>query len=241
MRFVKTAVTGLLALCCALFCSACGQAEPKIEINAPTINATFDEAPVFNESAYEESPNVNGRRFTLTLYDFTRKYNEQKRAHGETDLLIAGNWRREGSPVKDNNGVEMQYYYYDDDGVNITATVETESQKLVNIGCGTTMSKFMEQDGETQNSEKVLRKAALAAQAACQVDDICASVMQNIFYRTTTESNDSIWFNGYIFSLSTKEDKNDRKNSVMLFRVFPVSDKLKNEWKTAEYTVAVEK
>lgn len=242
MKLVKPTVAILLALCCAACLAACGQAtETKIDIVAPTISATFDEVPKFSDAACEDSQNVNGKRFTLTLYDFTRKYNELKRAAGENDLMISGNWRRQGSPVKDNNGVEMQYYYYDDDGVNITATAEIESQKLVNVGCGTTMSYFMAQDGDVPNSEAVLRKAAFVAQAACQLEGNCVSVLQNVFYRTTTESNDSIWFNGYIFSLSTKEDKSNSKNSVMLFRVFPVSDSLKNEWKTVEYTVAAEK
>ena len=59
-------------------------------------------------------------------------------------------------------------------------------------------------------------------------------MLQDIFYRTTTES-DTLWYDGYVFNLSTKEDRNDSKNNVMLFRVFPVTDELKEEWKLTEY------
>ena len=38
-----------------------------------------------------------------------------------------------------------------------------------------------------------------------------------------------------MFNLSTREDKNDRINNVMLFRVFPISEELRKEWKLQEY------
>lgn len=238
MKNLRIIAAVLAAVCCAVFCSACAQPEQKIEINAPTISSTFDEVPKFSQTAVEDSPNVNGKRFNLTLSDFTERYNQLKQKRGELDVMVLNKWKPNGAPSKDGNGVGIRYYYYDDNEVNITASVETESQKLVNVGVGTTVSKFMEQDGEIHNSERILKKAALVAQAACQSENNCADVLQNIFYRTTTESNDSIWFNGYVFSLSTEEDRNNSRNSVMLFRVFPVSESLRNEWKIVEFTVS---
>ena len=38
-----------------------------------------------------------------------------------------------------------------------------------------------------------------------------------------------------MFSLSKKTDDEDNKNNMMLFRVFPVTEKLKDEWKLKEY------
>ena len=130
---------------------------------------------------------------------------------------------------------EIQYYYYDDKDINYTATVEVESQKLLNIGCGTTTSKFMAQEDNAENGNQTIKKAAIMAEAACQFPSGSEEFLQNIFYRITTESSDSIWYQGFVFSLSTKEDKNDSKNNVLLFRVFPIKDELKEEWNLSEY------
>ncbi len=73
------------------------------------------------------------------------------------------------------------------------------------------------------------------AEAACQFPSGSEEFLQNIFYRITTEGSDSVWYQGFVFSLSTKEDKNDSKNNVLLFRVFPIKDELKEEWNLSEY------
>lgn len=215
--------------------SACS--DKKLDIDKPS-KISIDEENTFpdiEESRVEESPNVNGMRFNLTLYDFTSRYNSEKRLAGDTDLIIMGNWRENGDVTTDNNGVKIRYYYYDDYKVNITVTIEEETEKLVNVGCGTTMSYFMSQDDDENNSEKVIQKAALMALAACGYENNRIDTLQDIFYKLSTEADDSIYYDGFVFSLSTKEDKGNSKNSIMLFRVFPISDDLKSEWKLAEY------
>ena len=82
----------------------------------------------------------------------------------------------------------------------------------------------------------ILGKAALMAEIACGFEEGSETVLQDIFFKTTTESDDSLWYKGYVFNMSTKEDDNDSKNNIMLFRVFPVTDSLKNEWKLKEYS-----
>lgn len=222
----------------ALTIAACSQGF-KLNIAQPKSITTGDEVEEpeaeFETTAIEPSDNVNGKRFSITLYEFTERYNAAKRLLGDTDLIMSGNWRENGETQTDNNGVEIQYFYYDDYNVNITATVEVESGKLVNIGCGTTMSNFMAQESGENNSDAVLRKAALMAEAACCLGESELDNLQNIFYQITTGSEDSMWYEGFVFSLSTQEDKSNSKNSIMLFRVFPVSSELKKEWKLTEY------
>lgn len=222
----------LLGLLCA-----CSKGESKIEIEQPHSVATVDEPSyLLNEAgSVESSPNVNGRRFDMTLYEFTSKYNAEKKLRGDNDLIIMGNWRENGSPTKDNHGVSVQYYYYDDYGVNVTASVEVESEKIMNIGIGTTMSNFMAQDEKGNNSDEVLLKAALMAQVACGYDSSRLDTLQNIFYRTTTEANNTLYYDGFVFALSTQEDSANSKNNVMLFRVFPITEQLKKDWKLQEY------
>ena len=154
----------------------------------------------------------------------------------DKDILDLKKWEKNGESEKDGNGVYVQYWHYDEDDVSFTATVEVKSDKLVNIGCGTTMSNFMEMTGDVNNSDKILEKTAQMAQAACGFPAESEGTLQDIFYRTTTGSDDSLWYSGYVFSLSTKKDEKDSKNNIMLFRVFPVTEELKTEWNLKEYT-----
>ena len=174
-------------------------------------------------------------RFTLTLPEFTEKYNEIAR---RTDGILAINkekGRVNGDVKTDTNGVEVRYYYYDETDTNFTVTVEVQTGKIMNIGCGTTMSNFVAQDDNSSNSDKILKKSAIMAAAVCQFPTDSLDVLQDIFYRTTFDSSSSFWYQGFIFTLSTQENKSDSEKSVMLLRVFPVKDELKDEWKVTDY------
>lgn len=232
-RFIS--ITALILI--IILFAACS--DKGLNVERPDKISTADSVhmvPNIDENNVEQSPNVNGMRFNLTLYDFTSRYNAQKRLLGDADLIIMGNWRKNGDVTTDNNGVEIQYYYYDDYNITITATIEAVSEKLVNIGCGTTMSYFMSQSGDKNNSDIVLEKAAVLAVSACGFDSAEINTLQNIFYEISTEANNSIYYKGFVFSLSTEEDRSNSKNSIMLFRVFPISDSLKTEWNLTEYS-----
>lgn len=226
----------LILVCTAVLMSACGNEKQPITVSEPERIATGDEIySAKNENAVEESENVNGMRFTLTLEQFTEKYNEIAR---KTDGVLAFDghkWKTKGDIKHDSNGVEYQYYYFDDSETNLTATVEKESGKLLNVGCGTTMSNFVAQDGSTNNSDAILKKAAVMATAVCQFPTESLDVIQDIFYRTTFENNNSLWYQGFIFSLSTQENSKDSEKSVMLLRVFPVKDEKKDDWQIPDY------
>lgn len=206
-------------------------------IEKPKTSATADEAENLTvaTNSVEKCSNVNGMRFNMTLREFTVKYNNELKNQGEKTQIALNKWQKSGDVEKDNNGVEVQYCYYDDEKFNLTASVEAKSEKLLNIGLGTTLTQFMGTTDNQNNSDIILSKAALMAQAVCGFPEGSSAVLQDIFYRTTTGSNDTLWYKGYVFHLSTKEDKSDSKNNIMLFRVFPVTDELKEEWKLVEY------
>lgn len=236
-RQVKLSAGTFLSLIAAIIMvlSACSKEGKPLKIDNPNSSTNDEILPAFNEKSVESSPNVNGMRFTMTIDDFTDSYNEFKREKGEQDLISKDKWKQKDGVARDNNGVEIKYFYYDDDEVNFTATVEADSGKLLNIGCGTTMSTFMSQDENGNNSDRILYKAAVMAKTVCRFPTGSEGVMQDIFYRITTENIDSMWYQGFIFSLSTQEDKSDPKSNVMLFRVFPISETLKEEWNPQEY------
>lgn len=166
---IRHSVTALLLAAAAVFgLTACGSRNDDVKnVSKPKTTATGDEVYTVPSDAVEESANVNGMRFNLSLYQFTANYNNERTSHGDKDILDLKKWEKNGESEKDGNGVYVQYWHYDEDDVSFTATVEVKSDKLVNIGCGTTMSNFMEMTGDVNNSDKILEKTAQMAQAAC--------------------------------------------------------------------------
>lgn len=236
MKKLKGITALLLSALFVLSLAACSKDSVKLNIDQPKSISTMEdgeEAPV--SDAIEASENVNGKRFALTLHEFTVRYNTAKKLVKDTDLIMEGNWREMGDPETDNKGVDFQYYYYDDHNVNITATEEIESGKLMNVGVGTTMSHFMAEESGENNSDEILRKAALMADAVCCFGSDKIDTLQDIFYQIATGPEDSLWYEGFVFSLSTKENKTDSKNGIMLFRVFPVTEDLRKEWRLTDY------
>lgn len=217
--------------------TGCSQSE--IELNKIMDNqkiSTKDEIyPAQNENSIEKSNNIYGQRFTLTLSEFTEKYNEITVQTGSNDTLDPEKWKTKGSSSTDINGVKIQYYYYDAEDINFTATVEIDSAKIMNIGCGTTMGNFVAQNDDINNSEIILQKCAIMAEAVCQFPNGSLNLLEDIFYRTTFENAESLWYCGFIFALDTKQDKSDSSNSIMLMRVFPISDELRTEWEIPDY------
>lgn len=230
MKIIRILLIAALCAATMLCACSCGGNKELAEHKAAQTQKAAGKQKV------EPSENVNGMRFNTTLYKFTERYNFVKRVIGENDLIIEGNWRAMGSPTRDNKGMQIQYYYYDDYNVNITATVEVESQKIVNIGCGTTLGQYLAQEEDRNNSEAVLRKMAMIAHAVCQYENTSIDKLQDIFYTTTTGKENALWYDGYVFSQTTQQDKDDSRNGLILFRIFPVTDELKEEWKLPEYT-----
>lgn len=193
--------------------------------------ATSDEAA----KAVEKSDNVNGMRFDMTLLQFSQQFNQGKATGDSATMMDIRKWQMNGKPETDENGVQVQYWYYDAGDLSFTATVEVQSDKLMNVGCGTTMRFFMGMTDNQNNSDAVLDEAAHMAAAVCGLPKDKTSTLRDIFYHTTTDSDDTYWYQGFVFSLSKKTDDGDNKNNMMLFRVFPVTNELKEEWKLKEY------
>ncbi len=226
-----TVILAFLIVVTVVF-SSCTDSKNDLNIGSPEKIATGDEIyPAQNTSAVEESLNVNGMRFTSNLIEFTNKYNKLLSQTGDSEILYTNSWKKEGETKQDTKGVKYDNYYYDCNKITFTASVETESDKIINIGCATTMSNFVKQE----NSDEILKKTSLMALAVCGFPDNSLDVIQNIFYSTTFENCESMWYQGFIFSLSTKEDTSNNENSIMLFRVFPVKEELKNDWNIVDY------
>lgn len=107
---------------------------------------------------------------------------------------------------------------------------------IMNVGCGTTMRTFVNiDDEENPNSDRILHASAVMAASVAGFEQSSLDVLQDIFYRTTFGEVDSLWYDGNVFSLTTKHDSSNSENDTMLLRVFPITDELKNEWKIESY------
>lgn len=78
-------------------------------------------------------------------------------------------------------------------------------------------------------------KSAVMAAAVSGMGINKVDTIQDIFYLTTFENTNELWYNGNVYALSTNEDKADSERSTMLFRTFPISDEVKENWGIDEY------
>lgn len=206
-------------------------------VDSPKSIATEDEVhPSQSPDSVEDCDNVNGRHYTNSLQDFTMKYNAIMMETGGVDYLYKENWKKKGDVQKDANGVEYQLYYYDEELFTMTVSVEVESKMIMNVGCGTTMNTFVNIDDDKEpNSDRILHASAVMAASAAGFDQNSLDVLQDIFYRTTFDEINELYYEGNVFSLTTKNDKTNSENDTMLLRVFPITDELKNEWNIQDY------
>lgn len=238
MKKVISALVLSLIILSAYTMTACNDSKSMFSsVESPKNIATQDEIhPSQSPDAVKDSENVNGRLYAITLQEFTMKYNSIMMETGGIDYLYKENWKKKGNVQKDTNGIEYQLYYYNEELFTITVSVETESNMIMNVGCGTTMNTFVNIDNEENpNSDRILHASAVMAASAAGFEQNSLDLIQDIFYRTTFGEVDSLWYEGNVFSLTTKHDSSDSKNDTMLLRVFPITDELKNEWKIQSY------
>ncbi len=226
-----------IAACILCIFSGCSDSQSNgAVVDAPDKISTLDETKIEQDPyAVEESTNVNGMRYNLTLEQFSLKYNEMLKEMGNLEMINGKGWQKKGEETTDLKGTKIQYYFYDARKINFTATVEVESNKIMNLGLGTTMSNFVSIEDDKNYSDIVLMKCAVMAAAAGGYPIDKVNVLQDVFYRTTFEKSNQIWYEGSVYCLSTSEDKGNSERSTMLFRVFPIADDIKSEWKIIDY------
>ena len=105
MKRLVSILTIFSMICGAVGFSACNTNDSKLNIEQPTQSASNDEIyPAQNLNSTEDSDNVNGKRFSLTLEGFVEKYNNIQNSLGNDEKLSVGGWKKNGEAVNDNNG-----------------------------------------------------------------------------------------------------------------------------------------
>lgn len=199
-------------------------------------DSTSDEAgyPYPIEQNWEESENVTGARFDMTLKEYTEKFNEMYNSlGGGSQQLDFSKWELQTEGQIDEKGIAYDYYFYADDKVVLTATVEQDSKKIMNLGCGTTVSVFIN-DEDTQYQAVILAMTGIMACVAGNYPVDNVTFFSNLYVDTISDNNNSFWYNNCIYLLNVEEGETDDE-STMLFRIVAATDDIEKEWSIVNY------
>ena len=129
----------------AVFTCSCSSAE----VAETEENSIFPTTENYN---FVESKNLTELRFDMTLWEYTTRFNNiNSDKEGSMQLGISmSDWELLEEGNVDESGVEYDSYYFNSGKVVLTATVETKSQQIMNLGCGTTVEQF-KSSPETQS------------------------------------------------------------------------------------------
>lgn len=203
--------------------------------NTTTSGATEDEAnyPQPVENTFIESENSTGMRYSMTLWDYTTAFNlmYSDLGGGNTEGISFSEWTLIEENKKDDNGVNYNYYYYNNGKIVLTATVETETEQVMNLGCGTTVDLFTE---SSSNQQETMTLCGIMAAVAGGYESDAVTFFDNLFVDTINSEDNCFWYNNSIYLLSTEEG-NNKKESTMLFRTMPATDRIRDKWNIQDY------
>lgn len=234
----KKPICLLLILSVLLLCTSCGGTEntKNSSSESPQKVSTEDEAyPSPKITNWEPSPNSTGARYNMNLKEYTDAFNEMYNSlGGGSEAIDYAQWKKMKSGEKDEeSGMIYDYYYYADDKAVLTATVEQESGKIMNLGCGTTVSVFVDKTTADYQTIILTMTGIMASVAGgYTVDNV--TFFADLFIDTISNTNNSFWYNNGIYLLNIEEGETDA-DSTMLFRVVPAVDALEEEWDLIDY------
>lgn len=216
---------GILLAACFCSCNRQGKA----------VGATEDEAffPVPAEYNYVESEGATQLRYDMTLWDYTTAFNlmYSDLGGGNTEGISFSDWTLLKKNEKDDSGVRYNYYYYSSGKIVLTATVEAQSQQVVNLGCGTTVEVF---NTDAADRQETMTLCGIMAAVAGGYESDAVTFFDNLFADTVNSGEKCFWYRDSIYMLST-EKGGDSKESTMLFRTMPASEKIRDKWNLQDY------
>lgn len=234
---MKKLICFILAVSMLFLLPSCSQEKKETEktTEVATNPATIDEGyPIPDNQNWEPSDNATGARFNFNLKQYTDNFNVMySKLGGSAEQLDYGLWQKTSENQVDENGIVYDSYYYASDGLVLTATVEKESDKIMNLGCGTTVSLFVDTT-ETQHQTVILGMTGVMACVAggYPVDDV--TFFGDLFVNCISNNNNSFWYNNCIYLVNIEEGSTD-DDSTVLFRLVPATDSIEKEWNLENY------
>ena len=223
----------LIILLCLIFTlcfSSCGGDNKKSKVSVA--GATDDEAnyPTPKENKYVESDGETGMRLNYTLESFTTEFNTMYEAlGGKTSDFPYEKWKKAGEEKGSDNGLNYEYFSLTNDKITLTATVDTASRQLINIGCGISVKNFY---ANKNNEQKVMTICGSIAAVAGGYDRDSVPFFGNLYVDTISNEDHCFWYNNAIYIYERRENKGE---SVMHFRVMPAEDGIDKRWDIKDY------
>lgn len=229
---------------CIIFCflmvlsiTACNKETAQSSILTDNSN---DEAitvkyPVPSTFTFEESENNLGARYTFTLEEFNTMLNSACKELGTTEedeFFDFSNWTVVSDNLTDENGIKYSSYYYATDTLTISAAVENESGKVMNLGCGTSYEEFANADADYQYT--VMLTSAILAMVAggYTTDDL--EFLYAIYFDSAKNTERFYYHNG-VYMMNISKGQND-ETAALLFMTSPCSEDIKEEWELVDYS-----
>ncbi len=226
----------VLVLLCVLSVTACNKQSGTKNIMSDDSDMVQEvdtvSLPVAKTLTHEESKNNLGARYTFTLKEFNTMLNSASENLGsDAQSFDFDNWQIMSDELEDDNGIMYSSYYYPTDTLTITAAVESESGKVMNLGCGATYEEFVEADADYQYT--VMLTAAIIAMVAGGYTEDDLEFLYYIFY-DSAKHNEQFFYNNsvYMMNLSKAEGV---EGSAVLFMTSPCKDEVLDEWELTDY------
>ncbi len=232
---MKKIICLLLVMMVLFSFASCGEKSKDDEIII-TQESTENESlyPTPTTLTWEKSDNNLGARYVFTLEEFNDMMNERCGALGEaqTPFFEMENWELMSDTLVDDNGIEYTSYYYATDTLTITAAVENESQKVINLGCGTAYTEFVNSDADYQYT--VMLTSAILAMVAGGYEDDALEFLYYIFF-DSAKTDTAFFYNNSVYMLNLSKEK-DEENAALLFMISPCQDEVLEEWELTDYS-----
>lgn len=191
------------------------------------------EYPLPVEKIYTESNSLTELSYDMTLWDYTLAFNSMYMSLGGGSLegIELKDWVLTEKAKKDENGVVYDCYYYNNGKIVLTATVETDTEMVLNLGCGTTMAQFT---SDHSLRLEILTVCGIMAAVAGGYDSNAVTFFDNLFVDTIDSDDHCFWYEKGIYLLSY-EERESVDESTLLFRTMPASANIRDKWNLKDY------
>lgn len=185
-------------------------------------------------TTWEKSENNLGARYSFSLKEFNDMLNKRCKELGNSELkefFEYDNWQIMSEKLTDENGIEYISYYYSTDVLTITAAVECESNKVMNLGCGTSYEEFV--NGDENYQYTVILTSAILAMTAGDYDKNDLEFLYYIFF-DAAKYDKSFFYNNSIYMLNLSKEKGEQ-GAALLYMMSPCKDEILEAWELTDY------
>ena len=153
------------------------------------------------QNTVEYARNRVGWRFSYTLDELTARMNrtiEDRNKDAKEPIAALSDWEILASGMADDSGTRYTTYSMTRNDGTLTAAVEDESRKLMNVGCGC----LIRQLDDRAEKESFLTLAAILAVQAGGYSDSDIPFLQKLIKGLLEGEEDVLYYEGVLYSES---------------------------------------